>query len=68
MAALTCSARSCSVQCPQPGSMIADRSLGTIADWMQPPKANKPKRPPPVIRSMLRRLLLLQWFGGVWIL
>jgi hypothetical protein len=32
MAALTSGARSCSVQWPQPGSMIAGRSLGTIAD------------------------------------
>ena len=32
MAALTSGARSCWVQWPQPGSMIAGRSLGTIAD------------------------------------
>jgi hypothetical protein len=34
MAALTSGARSCSVQWPQPGSMIAGRSLGTIADCL----------------------------------
>jgi len=33
-AALTSGARSCWVQWPQPGSMIAGRSLGTIADCM----------------------------------
>jgi hypothetical protein len=32
MAALTSGARSCSVQCPQPGSIIVGRTLGTIAD------------------------------------
>jgi hypothetical protein len=32
MAALTSGARSCWVQCPQPGSLIACRSFGTIAD------------------------------------
>jgi len=32
MAALTCGARSCWVQWPQPGSIIAGRSLGTSAD------------------------------------
>jgi maleylacetate reductase len=34
MAALTSGARCCSVQWPQPGSMIAGRSLGTIADCL----------------------------------
>src|ERR1700736_6784576 len=32
MAALTSGARSCWVQCPQPGSIIGGRSLGTSAD------------------------------------
>ena len=34
MAALTSGARSCSVQWPQPASMIGGRSLGTSADYV----------------------------------